>query len=32
MYTLIDGDVIVYSCGFSSQKNEYTCDGVEVFQ
>ena len=27
MYTLIDGDVLVYSCGFASQKNTYTIDG-----
>ncbi len=23
MYSLIDGDVLVYSCGFASQRNEY---------
>ncbi len=23
MYSLIDGDVLVYSCGFASQKNQY---------
>jgi hypothetical protein len=26
MYTLIDGDVLVYSCGFASQTNEYTAN------
>ena len=31
MYTLIDGDVLVYSCGFASQKNQYRI-GTEVFQ
>lgn len=24
MFTLIDGDIIVYSCGFASQKNKYS--------
>ena len=23
MYSLIDGDVLVYSCGFAAQKNQY---------
>ena len=31
MYTLIDGDVLVYSCGFASQTNEYKVNN-ETYQ
>lgn len=32
MYTLIDGDVLVYSCGFASEKNVYTVAEEMPFQ
>jgi hypothetical protein len=32
MFILIDGDVLVYSCGFASQKNAYTVGKEQVFQ
>jgi len=29
MYTLIDGDILVYSCGFAAEKNNYHINGQD---